>query len=300
MESCVTNKELKLGPGLHHPVFVGSGAVTFTSNMTNTDLEFQIILNATATCTQMTGPKVKNYNPKSIVVYDKKVNRVLTYYSYPQPSITVTDCIAAIRHVKNLPYPEHLANKKRQRNIILNYDFSELNIDTNSLKKLLVKPKLFYAIELVCTETPKDLKKVNNSIKALKTKFPKSTNIWLKIPPPSNLLETEYLQELTSPDALVLAQRNYAVKTNVEEYDTNKPTLQAGSYTYPSTLATILSCKENIKIPLIVSGGIQNAPHITEALKIGASGVQVTSSICKNWMNIVTIMTKLQKLNKRR
>ena len=294
MASYVKKKELKLGAGLRYPVFVGSGAVIFSGNISTTDPEFQIVLHATATATQMVGHKVVNLDPKATVHYDNKTNRVLTYYSYPQPSITTEKCIDIIKRLKALPYPEHMMDRTKQRNIILNYDFNTGNISPYCLRKLAKEPNLFYAIELACTKLPNNINNINKEIQSIKKTIP-NTKVWLKLPHPTDIQNTTHLKEITTPDAIVFGFGHPAVKETTEEFDPMKPTLESGTHLYRSTCATVLSCKDNMRVPMIASGGIYTDNDIIDLLHYGASGVQVTSLICKNWISAISIYKKLRK-----
>ncbi len=295
MASHAQKKELNLGVGLRYPVFVGSGVVLFTRDITSTDPEFQVILHATATATQMAGPKILSKEPpKASVGYDKKTNRVITYYSYPQACITTEECIDIVNRIKTLPYPEHMLDRTKQRNIILNYDFNNTLIDDKCLVQLLNAPHLFYAIELTCNKVPDNLIDVNTKIRKIKKYLP-TTKVWLKLPHPTDVQDTTYLTQLTAPDAIVLGQGRPAVNENIETFNPTKPTLEAGTHLYQSTCATVISCRENMQVPMIVGGGIHTDAQVMELLKYGASGVQVTSAICKNWMNTISLYKKLRK-----
>ena len=294
MASYAPKKELNLGVGLRFPVFVGSGVVIFSGNISSTDPEFQVILHATATATQMTGPKIINNDPKAYVGFDGKTNRVITYYSYPRACITTEECIDFVKRIKILPYPEHMLDKTKQRNIILNYDFNTTSMDDNCLKQLIKTPRLFYAIELTCNKLPNDLDKINKEIQNLKKYLPTS-KIWLKLPHPTDVQNTEYLKLLTTPDAIVLGLGRPAAKESVEEFSPIKPTLESGTHLYRSTCATVISCRQHIQVPMIVAGGIHTDANVLELLQYGASGVQITSAICKNWRNTITLYKKLRK-----
>ena len=288
-------KELNLGVGLRYPVFVGSGVVLFTKDIIPTDPEFQVILHATATATQMAGPKILSETPpKASVGYDSKTKRVVTYYSYPQACITTEECIDIVTRIKALPYPVHMLDKTKQRNVILNYDFNDASMHSTCLKQLKQNPRLFYAIELTCNKLPKTLSRINKTIEMIKKTLP-TTKIWLKLPHPTDVQDTTYLTQLTTPDAIVLGQGRPAVDESIEIFNPKRPTLQAGTHLYQSTCATVISCRENMQVPMIVGGGVHTDAQVIELLNYGASGIQVTSAICKNWMNIVGLYKKLRK-----
>ena len=286
---------------MRYPVFVGSGAVILSTDMTAQDLAFQVILHATAVATQMTGPKIITTEPKHDVIFNRKTKEFRTNYTYPRPSITVEECIEAIKKMKALPYPAHIRDTSRQRDMILNYDFNNLTVDEDSLAKLIKNPHLIYALELTVQQPLDritDVAKLNTYISNLKKTLP-WCKIWLKIPHPDPLVDNSYLYKLTQPDALVLGHGLPAVRKQLEAFNAQTPTMESGSHLFPRSHATVLAIEQHIRVPLILSGGIHHSTQIDNLLTTTkVSGVQLTSSILKDWMNIVSLHTALKRLRK--
>ena len=286
---------------MRYPVFVGSGAVVLNTDMTAQDLAFQVILHATAVATQMTGPQVITPEPKHDVIYGRKTKELRTSYTYPRPSITVEECLEAIKKMKALPYPTHLRDASKQRDIILNYDFSNLTLDEDSLTKLLKNPHIIYALELTVQQPLDkitDVAKLNTYIADLK-KILHWCKIWVKIPHPDPLVDNSYLAKLTRPDALVLGHGLPAVREQLETFDAQTPTMESGSHLFPRSHATALAIQQHVKVPLILSGGIHHSTQINNLLTTtNVSGVQLTSSVLKDWMSIVSLQSALKRLRK--
>ena len=291
-----TKKTLKLSVGMRYPVFVGSGAVILSTDMTAQDVHFQLILHATAVASQMTGPEVIDPEPKHAVVFDRKTKEFRTNYTYPRPSITVEECLESIKHIKALPYPTHIKDTTKQRDIILNYDFSNLSVDEDSLGRILKDSRLLFALEL-CVQKPlhTDTVALNKYIGNLKKLL--RCKVWLKIPHPDPFVDNTYLQHLTRPDAIVLGHGLPAVKEELEVFDATTPTMESGSHLFRRSHATVLALQQHIRAPLIVAGGIHHSSQIDMLLKTtNVSGVQLTSTIVKDWMNLVSLHAALKRL----
>ena len=299
MASSVQTTKLELGEGHIVPVFIGSGLIEVSTSMTNEDIEFQTILRATAVSTQLTGP-ADTYTPMNWQ-HTMTSNTVWNaFYSTPTPQISLPDCIAAIQHIKDLPYPTYLTFKGLQRDIILNYDFSNHTICSDDLKLLKEHSNLFYAIEFSINEYPtgtinainSELQKIREEISGTET-WPQ---IWLKIMHPTDIrVDHSHLNLLTAPHALVIGHGIPAAAPKVEKFQPSKPTLHTGSHLYNRSLATLLTVKNEMRIPLIIGGGVNNESNILELLDNGASGVQLTAMLAKQPRRIYTLNRRLSK-----
>ena len=295
MASSVKIPKLNIGVGNRIPLFIGSGLVEVDSSMTNEDIEFQTILRSPAISTQLTGPS-DTYTP-----INWGQTKDSTFYSTPSPQISLPDCITAIQHIKNIPYPTYLEIKTLQRDIILNYDFSNYTICSEDLKLLKEYYHLFFAIEFNINEYPtaKTINTINSEIKQIRKEVSGTATwpqIWLKIAHPTDIrIDHKHLNQLTAPQALVIAHGIPGAFPKVEQFRPSKPTLHTGSHLYSRSLATLLTVKDEMRIPLIIGGGINEEKQIVELLNNGASGVQVTSTLIRVPRKIYTLIRRLTK-----
>lgn len=108
----------------------------------------------------------------------------------------------------------------------------------------------------------------------------------------TNLARITSMLQDAGADGIVLFNRYYQPDLSLDDFGIGNASVYSAPTEYASALRWIGILSTDLRVPLIGATGVHDGPSLTKLIAVGASAVEVVSTIYKNGMDRITTMNE--------